>query len=302
MDDQTRPQSDAAELAGLVREVERARIAKARHLASALKANLDDLELHELRLENCLLWVDGQVLDSFADLAQVAMDAEESGHAIDALAAAELAVSVLYEREAVGVRSAEAVNLVGQLDRYASKAFLRAAALALEHQCDPGPLIRAARLRTVEAVVEAEIALNKLSAALEAAAAERDGPEPHRERAGVASGNSNRLPILKHWAIEAWQARQLGMKVTEIAKTLAKKHKDRSITQPRVTEQIQRAQQHAEASGLDQKVKEVFGVPAGGRPARTFDPHAAEAGERKDSRASYIRQKEQQKARDNDSD
>lgn len=111
-----------------------------------------------------------------------------------------------------------------------------------------------------------------------------------------------KLPTLKPWAMEAWKARQVGMTVTAIAATLADKYNDPRITQPRVSEQIQRAMLHAEASGLAVDAARVLPQVGSRAPARTLDPAAAELGKRTDGKAHHLRERERQKAQDGDDD
>lgn len=109
-----------------------------------------------------------------------------------------------------------------------------------------------------------------------------------------------KLPTLKPWAFEAWKANQAGMTTTAIAATLAKKHNDPRITQPRVSEQIQRARLHAEASGLAVDAAKVMPQVGSRAPARTLDPAAVEQGKRTDGKAHHLRERERQKAKDGD--
>ena len=109
-----------------------------------------------------------------------------------------------------------------------------------------------------------------------------------------------KLPTLKPWAWEAWKANQVGMTGTAIAATLAKKHNDPKITQPRVSEQIQRAKLHAEASGLADDAAKALPQVGSRAPARTLDPAAAEQGKRTDGKAHHLRERERQKAKDGD--
>ena len=103
---------------------------------------------------------------------------------------------------------------------------------------------------------------------------------------------------LKRWAMEAWQARQVGQTVTAIAATLAKKYNDPKITQPRVTEQIQLAEVKTKASGLAEIAARV--LPNGGTraPARTLDPAVADLGQRTDGRSKHLRDKASQMAKE----
>jgi hypothetical protein len=109
-----------------------------------------------------------------------------------------------------------------------------------------------------------------------------------------------KLPTLKPWAWEAWKANQVGMTATAIAATLAKKYNDPKITQPRVSEQIQRAKLHAEASGLADDAAKALPQVGSRAPARTLDPAAAEQGKRTDGKAHHLRERERQKAKDGD--
>jgi hypothetical protein len=109
-----------------------------------------------------------------------------------------------------------------------------------------------------------------------------------------------KLPTLKPWGMEAWKANQVGMTVTAIASTLAKKYNDSKITQPRVSEQIQRAKLHAEASGLAGDAARALPQVGSRAPARTLDPAAAEQGKRTDGKAHHLRERERQKAKDGD--
>lgn len=111
-----------------------------------------------------------------------------------------------------------------------------------------------------------------------------------------------RLPALKPWAMQAWKARQLGMTTKDIAEELSRKYKDPKITQPRVSEQIKKAQEHAEASGL--AVDAARALPSPGTPARVtaMDPAAIERGPRTDRRAKTLAEKARQLARDNSDD
>jgi hypothetical protein len=103
-----------------------------------------------------------------------------------------------------------------------------------------------------------------------------------------------KLPKLKSWAWRAWRANQMGMTTTKIAATLAKKCKDPTITQPRVSEQIKRAKLHAEASGLADVAAKVLPQVENRAPARTLDPAAADAGHRTDGRSKHLREKARQ--------
>ncbi len=111
-----------------------------------------------------------------------------------------------------------------------------------------------------------------------------------------------RLPTHKYWAFEAWKAKQVGMTVTEIAATLAKKYKDPKITQPRVSEQIKLARVHAEASGLADDAAKVFPQVESRAPARTIDPAVVDQGKRSDGAAHHLRERERHRAKDGGDD
>lgn len=111
---------------------------------------------------------------------------------------------------------------------------------------------------------------------------------------------TERMPTLKPWAMEAWKAHQVGMTGKAIAYELAKKYNDSRISQPRVSEQIQRAKLHAEASGLAGDAARALPEVGNRSLARTLDPAAAEQGKRTDGKAHHLRERERQKAKDGD--
>ena len=132
-----------------------------------------------------------------------------------------------------------------------------------------------------------------------------DSQIPHVNRTGEANDEDQsvkKLPELKRWAIEAWQAKQCGMPVIKIATTLSEKYKDPKITQPRVSEQIKKARMHAELSGLAAIAAKVILKINNRAPARTLDPSIADLGNRTDGRSHLVRDKEKQKAKDGDDD
>ena len=188
-------------------------------------------------------------------------------------------------------------------------------------RCDPinFPDLRMQLIREAEAVIAAASKPNaptidpailaRLEAAAAAIPAVLEGNRAGFERvAGVIESLGARdddtpaakLPTLKPWAWEAWKANQVGMTATAIAATLAKKHNDPKITQPRVSEQIQRAKLHAEASGLAGDAAKALPQVGSRAPARTLDPAAAEQGKRTDGKAHHLRERERQKAKDGD--
>lgn len=171
-------------------------------------------------------------------------------------------------------------------------------------RCDPinFPDLRMQLIREAEAVIAAASKPNApaidpatLAAAVVKAMESRGAPADDDAPAA-------KLPTLKPWAMEAWKARQVGMTVTAIAATLADKYNDPRITQPRVSEQIQRAMLHAEASGLAVDAARVLPQVGSRAPARTLDPAAAELGKRTDGKAHHLRERERQKAQDGDDD
>jgi hypothetical protein len=110
---------------------------------------------------------------------------------------------------------------------------------------------------------------------------------------------AKKLPNLGPRDTEAWQASLVaGMTQAKIAIELNRKYRGENWTQPRVSEAIKRAKAHAEASGLADKIS----VARSRAPARTFDPAAAEQGRRTDGKAHYLRERERQKAVDDDED
>ena len=128
---------------------------------------------------------------------------------------------------------------------------------------------------------------------------------PHVNRTGEASDEDQsvkKLPELKCWAMEAWQAHQIGTPMKQIAETLSKKYSNRKITQPRVSEQIKKACMHAELSGLAAIAAKVILKINNRAPARTLDPSIADLGNRTDGRSHLVRDKEKQKAKDGDDD
>lgn len=128
---------------------------------------------------------------------------------------------------------------------------------------------------------------------------------PSSNRTGEASDEDQsvkKLPELKRWAMEAWQAKQCGMPVIKIATTLSEKYKDPKITQPRVSEQIKKACMHAGLSGLAAIAAKVIPKINNRAPARTLDPSIADLGNRTDGRSHLVRDKEKQKAKDGDDD
>ncbi len=142
---------------------------------------------------------------------------------------------------------------------------------------------------------------------LEYASARKNlGIDGRSEQTGQASGiavpvpSSTKLPSVKPWAMEAWQASQIGVPQKEIARMLAKKYGKRygKISQPRVSEQIGLAQVHAEASALAAIARQVCVQEPSRAPARTFDPSLADQGKRRDGRSSHIRQKMKEISRD----
>lgn len=105
------------------------------------------------------------------------------------------------------------------------------------------------------------------------------------------------LPKLRPRDFEAWQASVVaGMTQTKIAAKFNQLHPGENWTQPRVSEAIGRADAHAKAMGLADKVTRARSRA----PARTMDPAAAEQGKRMDGKAHHLRERERQRAKDGD--